>query len=46
MKFIILGGRFTKRIFGFQIVIGRYIIQYAYGKFGIYNRKSCLWWPK
>lgn len=45
MKFIILRGKFSKRFFGIQLICGRYTVQYAYRKFGIYNSRACTWWP-
>jgi hypothetical protein len=45
MKFIIIRGRFSKHFFGIQIVFGRYTVQYAFHKVGIYNSCACKWWP-
>ena len=45
MKFIILRDNFNKRIFGIQIILGKYTIQIAYSKFGIYNGKKQTWFP-
>jgi hypothetical protein len=45
IKFFILRGKFTKDFFGVQLVCGRYKVQYAFCKFGIYNSRTCKWWP-
>lgn len=46
MKFIILVGFISKKIFGVQFVIGNYVFQFAYWKFGVFNTKKYKWWPK
>jgi hypothetical protein len=43
MKFIILRGKHSGSFFGIQLVCGRYIVQAAYGKLGVYNSHRCLW---
>ena len=45
MKLTILHGKFTKKLFGVQLVYRHYTVQWAYGKFGIYNEEAYTWWP-
>ena len=43
MKIIILKGRFSKKVFGFQIITSRYTFQYANYKIGLYDEKTYKW---
>ena len=45
MAIKILRGNNDHKFFGIQIVAGCYTLQYACGKFGIYNDRTHLWWP-
>jgi hypothetical protein len=45
MKLIILRGKFTKKLFGVQLIVGHLTVQIAYWKFGIYNHRTYKWWP-
>ena len=45
MKFVILRGKFSNKFFGVQLICGRYTVQWAFWKFGIYNDKAHKWWP-
>ena len=45
IKFIILRGNSSKKIFGIQLVCGNCVVQYANWKFGVYNHKTYKWWP-
>lgn len=45
MKFVILRGRWSQRFFGVQLVVGIYTVQCAFLRFGVYNSRSCAWWP-
>jgi hypothetical protein len=45
MKFILLVGKFSKKAFGFQIIIKQYTLQIANWKFGIFNSNTYKWFP-
>lgn len=43
IKLVILRGKLSKNYFGVQVVGRRFVIQYAFRKFGIYDRKNSRW---
>lgn len=43
MNFEILRGKFSKKAFGCKLVIGRYTVQAAGWRFGVYDSVSCVW---
>lgn len=43
MAIKICRGKFSKKVFGIQFEAGRYTLQFAYGKVGIYNSQTCKW---
>lgn len=45
VRFVILRGRFSNKFFGVQLILGRFTLQLAYWKFGIFNDMSHKWWP-
>jgi len=45
MKLIILRGKYTNHFFGIQLICGKYTVQIAYWKFGVYNSYVNTWWP-
>lgn len=46
MSIKILRGKFSHKVFGIQLIYDRYTIQYAFGKFGIFNSQNYKWIPK
>lgn len=43
MRLIILKGRYTIKIFGIQLIYGKYTVQLTFWKLGIYNKDKGLW---
>lgn len=43
MKIKILRYKFSRKFFGLQLTYGKYVIQYAFHKFGVYDTKKMKW---
>jgi len=46
VRFVILRGKFSNKFFGVQLILGRFTLQWAHWKFGIFNDRSYKWWPE
>lgn len=43
MRFTVLYGRFSGRLFGFQVKAGRYVLQFADGRLGLFDSVAYHW---